>query len=177
MTPWLNRLPRHPRSWPKSPTDLKAVTGLQPALGSFSPDRRTLEKVDSSTSSSANLTPWFRRSLVPRVTILSRRTQFDGLEVELVDTAGFGHASNSIEAAALEAGERQATDADLLVRCHSRDTEQAEFPFFNAQTIDIWTKADLSAPPLGWLSTSAATGDGIEALKTTLASMIRLAPF
>jgi tRNA modification GTPase len=104
---------------------------------------------------------------------LSRRVLADGIEIELVDTAGFGSAANSIETAALAVGARQATDADLLIRCHATDSATVEIPVANRQTLDVWTKSDLATPAAGWPATSAERGEGIDELKSKIASILR----
>ncbi len=105
----------------------------------------------------------------------------DGLIVDLVDTAGIESAGDAITARAQTARAEQAARADLLLDCRSADAVDPatdDFPDRDA-ILDVRTKCDLSpaAGPAdganGPLRTSAATGEGIEALKATIAQRLR----
>jgi tRNA modification GTPase len=104
---------------------------------------------------------------------LSRRVRLDGLEVELIDTAGIQAPTDSIEQDAQDAGARQADIADLVIRCHSGDTRLIGPEPSGRARLDIWTKSDLAPAPHGMLSTSSVRGDGIESLKRSIASALR----
>lgn len=104
---------------------------------------------------------------------LSRRVRFDGLEVDLIDTAGIQDAANPIETAAQEAGARQASAADLVIHCYSHDTDIGISTECDRTGIAVWTKADLAPPPAGMSATSAVLGEGIAPLKVTIAAALR----
>jgi tRNA modification GTPase len=104
---------------------------------------------------------------------LSRRVRLDGLDVELIDTAGIQDAANAIEQAAQEGTARQADVADLVIRCHSGDTSFNGSEPLGRLGLDVWTKSDLAPAPEGMLATSSVRGEGIEPLKRVVAAMLR----
>jgi tRNA modification GTPase len=104
---------------------------------------------------------------------LSRRVLLDGLEVELIDTAGIQHAADAVERAAQDAGARQTDIADLVIRCHSADTSLSGSEPLGRAQLDVWTKSDLAPAPAGMTATSSIRGDGIESLKQSIAAALR----
>jgi tRNA modification GTPase len=112
----------------------------------------------------------------------------DGLAVELVDTAGVEAASVSGaipgSARAQDLRAEQVAQADLVLICRSADTEgqgPAETPVTPGRPcLRVWTKADLGPPPgdasLPLVSTSAASGAGLAALRTAIAAALRECP-
>ena len=97
----------------------------------------------------------------------------DGLEVELIDTAGIQDATDPIESAAQAVGARQAEVADLVIRCHSGDTSVSGSVPSGHACLDVWTKADLASAPAGMRATSSIRGEGIDSLKQAIASNLR----
>jgi tRNA modification GTPase len=101
----------------------------------------------------------------------------DGLTVEIIDTAGAERARDPIEARAQAFRDEQAARADLLLAC--LPAEDQTDPHFNPSdrpTLLVRTKADLapgSPSPPGLISTSAATGEGLDALRRAIASALR----
>jgi tRNA modification GTPase len=106
---------------------------------------------------------------------LSEIHRHDGVEFELIDTAGIALAEGDIELQAQSLRGRQETDADLLLIC------SAEGEFSNGianasnqpRRVYIKTKCDLGVGPGGELATSARTGAGVDALWNRLVSKAR----
>ncbi len=108
---------------------------------------------------------------------LSVAIDCDGLRVELTDTAGIEPASGSIMSQAQSFRAAQAAMADLLLDCHSADVGgiTADLPP-DRPRIRVWTKCDLLPAPesdLDAVRTSAATGEGIDALRSVIARAVR----
>jgi tRNA modification GTPase len=101
----------------------------------------------------------------------------DGLIIDLVDTAGAEEAGGAIEKQAQAAREGQSAVADLRLACRSWDSPSLERSDTTTDrpTLLIWTKADASDHPASGdrLSTSAATGEGIDRLKRAIAEALR----
>lgn len=98
----------------------------------------------------------------------------DGTMVELVDTAGVEAPEGSINAQAQTLREHQARRADLVLRCSSLDTEPVDItpPDPAVSSLHVVTKSDLgrvSGEAPGMISTSAATGTGLDALRQAIA--------
>ncbi len=112
---------------------------------------------------------------------LSSACNCDGLSVELIDTAGIEPRHNTIATQAQAMRAVQAERADLLLECHSADTEAtlSHCPTSDRRLLKVWTKADRSLPEhasaLGAESivTSAATGQGLDDLRLAIADRIR----
>jgi tRNA modification GTPase len=100
-----------------------------------------------------------------------------GLTIALIDTAGAEPATSPIAARAQELRCRQMAQADLLLACRSADTADQDVTTPpDRPRLDVWTKSDLAGPgPIdraGLLSTSAATGAGLPALRTAIAAAL-----
>ncbi|MBX6314691.1 MAG: tRNA modification GTPase, partial [Isosphaeraceae bacterium] len=104
---------------------------------------------------------------------LSAPCDCDGLLIELIDTAGLEAASDAIADRAQSLGADQVAQADLLLVCRSADTDLEEGSLPDLPRLCVWTKADLAPAPVGYLSTSAATGAGLDALRAAIASALR----
>ena len=104
---------------------------------------------------------------------LIARMDCDGLEVELIDTAGEDESGTGIEHQAQGFRSQQVNEADLVLNCHPINT-----PLFPSDwqpdpaQLAIWTKADLG-PSRAGLLTSATTGLGITELKTSIAQRLQ----
>jgi tRNA modification GTPase len=94
----------------------------------------------------------------------------DGVKIELVDTAGLGASADAIDQASQALGREQGKHADLIVWCSPSDdgAEDSTAP----ASLRIATKADLAAPPVGLLATSATTGVGLPELRKRLAEEV-----
>src|SRR5262249_43566086 len=97
-----------------------------------------------------------------------------GVNAELVDTAGWHPANGEIEEQAQALGREQAEQADLVVLCHDVKTpvSESEKRWLAQDTpavLGVVTKCDQAEGLPGWLSTSAVTGFGLEALRRRLA--------
>ena len=110
---------------------------------------------------------------------LVKRLEIDGTIIELVDTAGWQPATNTIEAQSLELGGRQANEADLILLCveagnplNPREIEYLQHKA-HAKTLLVSTKCDLGAAGGDASATSAVTGVGIDELKAALAVQAR----
>ena len=131
----------------------------------------------------------------------------DGLEVELIDSAGVERPRSEIEAKAQSARDREMAAADLVVVCHPVDSGEIGSDLVARRRLDIITKCDLSsiessndvaivlrdpassggtrsedvtrATQLGAndrtrkLQTSGETGEGLDALRSAIATRIR----
>jgi tRNA modification GTPase len=107
---------------------------------------------------------------------LSAPCDCDGLTVELVDTAGVEEASSPLEHQAQLFRTDQARAADLLLDCRSFDTDAVPPIASDRPRLLVWTKTDLKALPehlVGFLATSARTGEGLDALRTAVATALR----
>jgi tRNA modification GTPase len=106
----------------------------------------------------------------------------DGLTVELVDTAGVEAAGDSITAQAQALRGLQVDRADLILVCRAADTPDpvAVEPASRCHKLMVWTKSDQGLPDRGDdgyardpIVTSAATGFGLEALRSAIARTLR----
>jgi len=105
----------------------------------------------------------------------------DGLDVELVDTAGIELPDGSIATHAQAFRAREAARADLLLDCRSAELEwrSVEASAQAGPRLPVWTKGDLALPasagPADFLPivTSAVTGTGLDHLRSAIARSIR----
>jgi tRNA modification GTPase len=109
---------------------------------------------------------------------LVQRLDFDGLTVELVDTAGWQTADGVIQNQAQSLGREQTRQADLVLLCLEGgrvpdETEQAWLNRAGCRAIAVATKCDLMPAPSAELQTSAVTGTGLDALRSLLAEHAR----
>jgi tRNA modification GTPase len=109
---------------------------------------------------------------------LVQRIELQGVELELVDTAGRRRSDHAIEAAAQELGREQAEFADLLLLCvpGTLDLFEDEDELHVRQTppvLLIATMTDAQSPAAGRLATSAKTGAGLDELRHALADRAR----
>ncbi len=111
---------------------------------------------------------------------LSAPCDCDGLTVELVDTAGVEVAGDSITAQAQALRRLQVERADLLLVCRAADScaPHAAEPTARCRRLLVWTKSDQAMPGPGGgcahpIITSAATGFGLQTLRSAIARSIR----
>jgi tRNA modification GTPase len=108
---------------------------------------------------------------------LVHRLDLGGVQVEVVDTAGYRKVNGSIESQAQALRHEQAEKADLLLLCveagsHLGDAEAALLRKRPA-TVVVATKCDLAPSPAGQLATSSVTRDGLDALRNLIADRAR----
>jgi tRNA modification GTPase len=101
-----------------------------------------------------------------------------GVPVELIDTAGLRHHTDTIEEQAQALGREQAAAADLLLLCleagqRPGEAENAILGREHPPAVGIATKCDLADPLAGWHATSAVTGAGLGGLWSLLAERAR----
>jgi tRNA modification GTPase len=106
----------------------------------------------------------------------------DGLTIELVDTAGIESAGDAIATRAQSLLAQEAGRADLLLDCRSIDLSHDRAVVTTAvarPTLSVWTQCDRGLPDRSIASatamivTSAATGAGLQTLRSAIAAAIR----
>jgi tRNA modification GTPase len=104
---------------------------------------------------------------------LVARLEFEGLAVELIDTAGLREAADDVEREAHSVGKEAITRVDLVLLCRVGD-DFGNYPVTtSAEIVAIATKTDLILPPREILATSAVRGDGLDELKLLLVDKAR----
>lgn len=98
---------------------------------------------------------------------------FDGVRLELIDTAGIETASSSIQSHAQGHRHEQAEQADLRVYCEPCDSTPHTADGNAGRSLIVSTKCDLIASVNARLATSAATGFGLAELKVAVANALR----
>jgi tRNA modification GTPase len=97
------------------------------------------------------------------------RLNLGGVPVHLTDTAGLRDTTDEIEAEGIARARARAARADLIILTAAAPTPLFPQPPRGIETLHVITKSDLlEFPPLGFLSVSAQTGDGIAKLRETL---------
>jgi tRNA modification GTPase len=109
---------------------------------------------------------------------LVQRLDLEGVQMELVDTAGWQAANDLIQAQAQALGREQAETASLILLClEAGQTPNAEEMALRRRqqppVLVVSTKSDLAAPPAGLPATSAVTGAGLDALRMRLVEHAR----
>jgi tRNA modification GTPase len=110
---------------------------------------------------------------------LTAACDLGGIIVDLIDTAGHDLPRDPIETQAQTHRADQAGQADLLLVCTAPDTPSAcgEPPRPETPALSVWTKCDLGRPGPGRATaaivTSAATGEGLDELRTAIARLVR----
>lgn len=109
---------------------------------------------------------------------VSRRVCWEGVELELIDTAGVdGAAEDKISAEAQAAARTQSENCDLRLWCVEGAAATAmQIPPADSlvPVLPIWTKCDLLSPPHppAFLPTSSRTGEGIADLRRRIAAAL-----
>lgn len=103
---------------------------------------------------------------------LSALADCDGLTVELIDTAGIETPEGHVAQTAQGLRAAQVDVADLLLVCESSDTGSMAPPA-GRPALQVGTKCDLGQTRPGTIATSAATGEGIPALRVAIGEAIR----
>jgi tRNA modification GTPase len=104
---------------------------------------------------------------------LSARVKWDGLNVELIDTAGEASATETIGEQAQVQRVGQGAAADLLLRCVPVD-EPGPVRLMDGREVEVRTKADL-APAVSGLATSSLSGQGLAELRAVIVERARAA--
>jgi tRNA modification GTPase len=113
---------------------------------------------------------------------LTRQFSTHGVIIELIDTAGWQDANDSITLQAQNLGRGQFELADLVLLCLEAGAEITDPERrFAAQSglpdvVRVATKCDLATAPSDCLATSAVSGLGLEALHQLLAERGRSRP-
>lgn len=95
----------------------------------------------------------------------------DGVEIELIDTAGAQWPRDMIDAEAQELGQQQALAADLqlVLIPAGADASTDDDALLQSGAVAIASQSDTAVAPSGRLATSAVTGHGIDDLRKMLA--------
>lgn len=113
-------------------------------------------------------------SAIPGTTrdYLIGKLEIDGIAIELIDTAGAQWPRDTIDANAQELGHRQAMAADLrlVLIPGGEDMNDHDREHLAADGMAITSQCDLVPGPAERLATSAATGHGLDELKSRLAA-------
>lgn len=107
---------------------------------------------------------------------LTRPLAVNGIVAELIDTAGWQYAADSIEEQAQHLGREQAARADVLLWCDERgafaEVDAVRLGATGAVLLKVRTKCD-SAPGPNPLSCSVVAPGGLRALRSALAEAVR----
>jgi tRNA modification GTPase len=109
---------------------------------------------------------------------LTRTLDLGGVAFELVDTAGWQEATDTIAEQAQALGRSQAGEADLVLLCLEAgrpldDREAVLLRQDEPPVIGVATKCDLATPLPDLLPTSTVTGSGLDAVREVLAERAR----
>ena len=103
---------------------------------------------------------------------LTRTLTLNGVEVELIDTAGWQDAADSIEAQAQHLGREQTTRADVVVWCDEgcafSPADEARLKVTGAVVLKVFTKSDLAHEGSRALACSVVSENGLDALRAAL---------
>jgi len=106
---------------------------------------------------------------------VSRTITLGDLPIDLIDTAGWQTAGNTIENQAQTLAVKQARSADLLLWCldSSRPAPETPATLHGLRVVRVGTKSDLGTLPGLDLATCALTGEGLDKLKERLSDEAR----
>jgi tRNA modification GTPase len=90
---------------------------------------------------------------------------WDGVAVTIIDTAGTRDTADAIEARGIVLGEQRVASADVVVVVNDGEHPWDDGGRFGERAIVVRSKADLGGDVRGALATSAATGQGLDALR------------
>lgn len=115
---------------------------------------------------------------------LTKRLTLGGVDVELVDTAGWMEAADTIEEQAQRLGREQTSRADVILWCVEvggafAPSHEARFAAIGAEVVRVLTKSDLAGrtrstrtgAPAATASSTVAPG-GTDALRATLTDLV-----
>ena len=101
--------------------------------------------------------------------VLEARLSMEGYLVRLIDMAGLHESCDPVEREGMRRARAEAASADLCLLLTAPDAP----PPPDIAGIAIRTKSDLGAAPGAGLAVSARTGEGLEALRRTVAEAVR----
>jgi len=109
---------------------------------------------------------------------LVQRLDLDGTALDIVDTAGWQSAEETIEEQAQQLGRAEAEHADLVLLCREAGQEPTAndaglLKPSSVEVLAVATKCDLAMPSSDCLATSTRTSAGLEELRRTLAERAR----
>lgn len=113
---------------------------------------------------------------------VSRRVCWEGVELELVDTAGRrGNEEDPIDRASQSAAQAQTANCDLRLWCLEAGTALTEEDSSVGSIppeLRVLTKCDLQSPPhlAGFIPTSSRTGEGIAELRSRITAVLAAQP-
>lgn len=93
---------------------------------------------------------------------------WEGVPIRLTDTAGIRDSSDMVESLGIERSLGAVAEADIVITLQSAGADAIKVTT-KAQIIQVWTKADLQAPPDESLGVSVVTGIGLSQLKSDVA--------
>jgi tRNA modification GTPase len=108
---------------------------------------------------------------------LTKSLALAGVSVELIDTAGWQTASDTIEEQSQRLGAEQTTRADVVVWCDELGTfgavDESRSNATGAVVLKVWTKSDLvNRPSAGALACSVLVSGGLDALRAALSDTV-----
>jgi tRNA modification GTPase len=106
--------------------------------------------------------------------VLDAELEIGGYRVRLSDTAGLRDSDDPVEAEGVRRARARAEAADLSLWVRGPgDPEGAAAAYVRPDDLVVFSKADLAGAPAGaGLAVSAATGEGLEALRAALADRV-----
>jgi tRNA modification GTPase len=100
---------------------------------------------------------------------------WNGVAVTIIDTAGTRTGADAIEARGIALGEERVAGADVVVVVNEGQGAWDDGARYGARAIVVRSKADLGGDTHGALATSAATGQGLEELRTRVLAVAGVA--
>jgi tRNA modification GTPase len=104
---------------------------------------------------------------------LEANLRIDGVDLQLIDTAGLRETTDAIEQDAQSLGREASRRADLILLCADGGRSEAVSFASEAPIVPLATKCDVIAPLAGPIAVSATTGEGLDALRAMLADRAR----
>ena len=109
---------------------------------------------------------------------LTERLDLGGVNVELIDTAGWAHSADTIEEQAQRLGREQSAKADIVLWCVEvgeafQPSDEARLQATGASLLRVRTKVDAGdSAEAGTIPSSAIAPGGTDALRTALAEAV-----
>jgi len=100
---------------------------------------------------------------------------WDGVAVTIIDTAGTRTTTDAIEARGIELGEQRVASADVVVVVNDGAVAWDDGARYGARSLVVRSKDDLGGGTHGALSTSAATGHGLDELRRRVLALAGVA--
>lgn len=106
---------------------------------------------------------------------LEVQTVWNGIAVTLIDTAGRRDDAGAIEQRGIALGEQRVATADVVVVVNDGRAPWDDGARYESRAVVVRSKADLGGETRGALATSAATGQGLEALRARVLAVAGVA--